>query len=120
MKGRKQVKLNRRAVIDCGNEDDVFLAYLAIFRYCFGRMTYMPQVCVDIFKANAEHLTERTLDQLDTELAEEAKRYERLNKCKPPYNNYGMDCDRELWLAFHEWVKAQKRARKESASAAQA
>lgn len=104
MKERKQVKLNRRAVINCGNEQDAYLAYLAIFRYCFGRMTYMPSVCVQIIKANAEHLTERTLDQLDTELTEEAERYERVYKGQST-SNYGWECDRRLWLAFHAWVK---------------
>lgn len=108
----RKPRADPRTIIRCGTEDDAYLAYLAIFRYCFGRMTYMPQVCVDIFKMNAEHLTERTLDQLDMELTEEAKRYERLYKGKST-SNYGMDCDRKTWLEFHEWVKAEKEKREE-------
>ena len=110
MTRQKRTRLNRKAVINCGNEDDAYLAYLSIFRYCFGRMTYMPSVCVYIFKMNAEYLTKRTLDQIDTEWIEEARRYERVYKDKPT-SNYGMDCDRELWIAFHEWVKEQRIAK---------
>ena len=92
------------SIIRCGTEDDAKLAYMAMFRYAFGRMTYMPGVVIGIIKANAEHLTMSTLELLDRDLAEEAARYERAWKGKPT-SNYGMDCDREAWLAFHEWVK---------------
>ena len=98
----------RTSIIDCGNEDDAYLAYIAMFRYAFGRMTYMPDVVIEIIKRNVDRLTKRTLYQLDAELCTEAERYERFWKGKTT-SNYGMDCDRETWLAFHEWVKCQIR-----------
>lgn len=106
MSARRKLMENPRTVIRCGTEDDAKLAYFAMFRYCFGRMTYMPGACIEIIKRNAEHLTDRTLDVLDIELTDEAKRYERLYKGKQT-SNYGMDCDRRAWLDFHEWVKAE-------------
>ena len=106
MSAKRKPVTNPRTVIRCGTEEDAYLAYLAIFRYCFGRMTYMPGVCIEIIKSNAEYLTDRTLEVLDIELTDEAKRYERLYKGKQT-SNYGMDCDRRDWLAFHEWVKTE-------------
>ncbi len=99
-------KIDPQSIIRCGYPDDAKLAYMAMFRYAFGRMTYMPDVVIGIIKANAEHLTMSTLELLDRDLAEEAARYERAWKGKPT-SNYGMDCDRRDWLAFHEWVKAE-------------
>jgi hypothetical protein len=57
-----------------------------------------------IIKRNAERLTDRTLDQLNMELTDEAKRYERMYKGKTT-SNYGWECDRDMWLEFHGWVK---------------
>ena len=103
---KKRTRTNRRAIINCGNEDDAYLAYIAMFRYCFGRMTYMPDVFIGIVRINVEHITDITFAKLDEELTEEAQRYERLYKGKQT-SNYGMECDRKAWLAFHEWVKAE-------------
>ena len=94
--------------INCGTPDDAFLAYLSMFRYAFGRMTYMPSTIIDIIKANASRLTLRTLEQLDRELTEAAEAYERLFAGKDKVSsNYGMECDRTKWLNFHAWVKEQ-------------
>ena len=105
----KRPRINPRAVINCGDEDTAYLAYIAMFRYAFGRMTYMPGVVVEIIKRNAATLTARTLDQLDRELAEEAERYEHVWKDSKDgiESNYGMECDRQTWLAFHLWIKAE-------------
>lgn len=103
-----------RSVIRCGTEDDAKLAYMAMFRYAFGRMTYMPDVVIGIIKANADTLTMSTLELLDRDLTEEAELYERAWKDKPT-SNYGMDCDRKDWLAFHEWVKDELEKRKGTA-----
>ena len=54
-------KPDPRSIIRCGTEDDAKLAYMAMFRYAFGRMTYMPDVVIGIIKANADHLTIPTL-----------------------------------------------------------
>ena len=107
----RKPRTDPRSVIRCGDADDAKLAYMAMFRYAFGRMTYMPTVVIGIIKANAEHLTMSTLELLDRDLAEEAERYERAWKGKPT-SNYGMDCDRKAWLAFHEWVKDEIEKRK--------
>ena len=99
------------SIIKFGNAADACLAYTAMFRYAFGRTTYMPGVVIDTIKLNAQRLTDGTLWQLDRELTEEAKRYERVYKDKPT-SNYGMECDRQQWLAFHAWVRAELAKRK--------
>ena len=99
-------KIDPQSIIRCGNPDDAKLAYMAMFRYAFGRMTYMPNIIIGIIKANADTLTMQTLELLDRDLTEEAARYERAWKGKS-MSNYGMECDRQNWLAFHEWVKSE-------------
>ena len=106
MRKPRKPKPDPQSVIRCGNPDNAKLAYMAMFRYAFGRTTYMPSVVVEIIKANADSLTAQTLGLLDRDLTDEAKRYERLYKGKSS-SNYGWECDRQLWLAFHEWVKDQ-------------
>ena len=114
----RKPKIDPQSVIYCGNADDAYLAYMAMFRYAFGRMTYMPGVVIGIIKRNRENIPDRALNLINTELAEEADRYERIYKDHPETSdmcgsNYGMECDRKNWLAFHEWVKEQIRKRKE-------
>ncbi len=106
MRKPRTPKPDPQSVIRCGNPDDAKLAYMAMFRYAFGRMTYMPSVVIEIIKANADTLTPQTLELLDRDLTDEARRYERLYKGKPS-SNYGMDFNREEWLAFHAWVKTE-------------
>ena len=110
----RKLRTNPFSVIRCGNADDAHLAYMCMFRYAFGRMTYMPDVVIGIIKRNEKYLTDRTLEQLNRELTEEAERYERVYKVKPQnYSNYGMECDRQSWLAFHAWVREQIAKREE-------
>ena len=110
----RKPKIDPHSVIYCGNADDAYLAYMAMFRYAFGRMTYMPSVVIGIIKRNAENIPDRALNLINTELAEEADRYERQYKNVPNCgSNYGHECDRKNWLAFHEWVKEQINKRKE-------
>lgn len=105
-------KIDPQSVINCGNKDDAYLAYMAMFRYAFGRMTYMPSVVIEIIKRNKENIPDRALGLINTELAEEADKYERVYKKHHEHgSNYGMECDRELWLAFHEWIKEQIKER---------
>lgn len=117
----RRLKKDPAAIIDCGNADEAYLAYIAMFRYAFGRMTYMPDVVIEIIKRNAATLTMNTLVHLNTELAEEAARYERVYAKREHSglgSNYGMECDRQTWLAFHAWVREQiaKREKKEGAA----
>ena len=111
MRKPRTPKQDPQSIICCGNPDDATLVYMAMFRYAFGRMTYMPGVVIGIIKANADTLTMSTLELLDRDLMDEAARYERAWKGKPT-SNYGMDCDRKAWLAFHEWVKDEIEKRK--------
>ena len=106
MRKPRTPKQDPQSLIRCGNPDDAKLAYMAMFRYAFGRMTYMPSTVIGIIKANADTLTMSTLELLDRDLTDEANRYERLYKGKFS-SNYGQECDRQLRLAFHEWVKKQ-------------
>ena len=112
----RKPKIDPQSVIYCGNADDAYLAYMAMFRYAFGRMTYMPGVVIGIIKRNKENIPDRALVLINTELAEEADRYERMYKDVPNCGgNYGMECDRQTWLAFHAWVKELIGKRKEGA-----
>lgn len=113
MRKPRTPKQDPQSVIRCGNPDDAKLAYMAMFRYAFGRMTYMPSTVIDIIKANADTLTMSTLELLDSDLTDEAKRYERVYKGQST-SNYGQECDRQLWLAFHAWVKEQIANKKEN------
>ena len=106
MRKPRTPKTDPQSVIRCGNPDNAKLAYMAMFRYAFGRMTYMPSTVIGIIKANADTLTMSTLELLDRDLSDEAERYERVYKGQSS-SNYGMECDRQLWLAFHAWVKKQ-------------
>lgn len=107
MRKPRTLKSDPQSVIRCGNPDDAKLAYMAMFRYAFGRMTYMPLTVINIIKANADTLTMSTLELLDRDLTDEADRYERVYRGLSTSSNYGHECDRKLWLAFHEWVKNQ-------------
>lgn len=106
MRKPRTPKQDPQSVIRCGNPDDAILMYMAMFRYAFGCMTYMPSTVIGIIKANADTLTMSTLELLDRYLTDAANRYERLYKGQST-SNYGQECDRQLWLAFHEWVKNQ-------------
>lgn len=116
MRKPRTPKQDPQSIIRCGNPDYAKLAYMAMFRYAFGRMTYMPSVVIDIIKTNADSLTMPTLELLDIDLAGAAERYERSYKYKSPnlWSNYGHECDRQLWLAFHAWVKKQIENKKEN------
>lgn len=105
-------KIDPQSVIYCGNADDTYLVYMAMFRYAFGRMTYMPGVVIGIIKRNKDNIPDRALNLINTELAEEADRYERVYKEHHEYgSNYGMECDREAWLTFHKWIREQIKER---------
>lgn len=112
MRKPRTPKPDPQSIIRCGNPDDAMLAYMAMFRYVFGRMTYLPSTVIDIIKANADTLTMPTLELLDRDLTYEANKYDRLYK-REPTSNYGQECDRQLWLAFHAWVKKQIENKKE-------
>lgn len=108
----RKPKIDPQSVINCGDADDAYLAYMAMFRYAFGRMTYMPSVVIEIIKRNKDNIPDRALNLINTELAEEADRYEKVYKERHEHgSNYGMEYDREAWLAFHEWVKDQVKER---------
>ena len=109
----RKPKIDPQSVIFCGNADYAYLAYMAMFRYAFGRITYMPGVVIEIIKRNKDNIPDRALNLINTELAEEADRYERIYKENYEHgSNYGMECDREAWLVFHEWIKEQIKERR--------
>ena len=113
MKSRKP-RIDSKSIIKCGIPENAYLIYMAAFRYAFGRTTYMPGVVTEVIKYNAATLTDDCLELLDRELTAEAERYERAWKGETT-TNYGWECDRQLWLAFHEWVKSEIAKRKEGA-----
>lgn len=107
MKNARGKKGNSRPnVIDCGSPTDVRIAVMSMFRYAFGRCTYVPSAIIRIIKSNAKSLDDGTIRLLDKELREAAEDYERLYKDEN-VSNYGDHCDRAQWIAFHEWVKSE-------------
>jgi len=77
-------------------KDEVYgLGLLTIYalRYCVGRMTYMPGSLTDATKKNW-HLLNRVDRQTIQQDTIEAIATRHL----------GMDCDRETWLGFNEWI----------------
>lgn len=106
-------KNNPKTMIHCGTPDNAKLAYMAMFRYAFGRETYMPNAVIEIIKANAENLTDVTLALLDRDLTSEALYYEREYKGKgKAHSNYGLEIDRVAWQGFHSWVKDELKKRR--------
>ena len=101
------------SVIDCGTSSDAKIAVMSMFRYAFGRRTYVPSAIIRIIKLNAKSLDDTTLNLLDRELSEAAEEYERLYKDENQ-SNYGDHYDRAEWLAFHEWVKIEIAKRKKA------
>lgn len=108
----KKTNTDQQATIDCGDTMSATTFCLAAFRYAFGRMTSVPGVVQEVIRRNAATLTDNCLALLDRELTEAAERYETMLD-KTPRSNYGLECDRRDWLAFHDWVKSEIIKRKE-------
>lgn len=70
---------------------------LCALRYCHGRMSYMPSLIVDATKANWSLLSKNDKTIILKDLA-----YEIEN------SRLGMDCDREMWLQFYDWILNQE------------
>lgn len=70
---------------------------ICALRYCFGRMTYMPSLIVDATKANWHLLSKNDKVIIQKDLA-----WEFDND-----RDMGMDCDKEMWLRFYNWVLDQ-------------
>ena len=66
---------------------------ICALRYCFGRMGYMPSFIVDATKANWELLSQSDkvtiLKDIEQTILE---------------GRLGMDCDKQMWLSFYDWI----------------
>ena len=62
----RKPKIDPQSVINCGDRDDAYLAYMAMFRYAFGRATYMPGVVTDIIVHNKKNIPVRALMLINT------------------------------------------------------
>lgn len=69
------------------------------FRYSLGRMTFAPIIVVDNIKANIDKISTGDIELYIREIKE----------C----SNYGMDCDKDLWTNFLEYLKLELHKRKE-------
>ena len=72
------------------HEDDVWLLFLAAFRYATGRRTYMPDTIPKLILANKDKLTAWQRKQLADEV----------HKYKEDYGDLGDKCDEFTWESF--------------------
>jgi len=66
---------------------------ICAIRYCFGRMTYMPSLIVELTKANWSLLTPQDRATILKDVAQAIQD-----------GRLGMDCDKQMWLAFYDWM----------------
>ena len=66
---------------------------ICALRYCFGRASYMPSLVVDATRVNWELLSK-------SEKATILKDVEQTIQD----GRVGMDCDKQMWLAFYDWM----------------
>lgn len=66
---------------------------ICALRYCFGRMTYMPSLIVDATKVNWNLLTPQDKAIILKDVAQAIQD-----------GRLGMDCDKQMWLAFYDWM----------------
>jgi alpha-glucuronidase len=71
---------------------------LAALRYCFGRMTYAPELVVAFVKEYWEFL--HVEDQ--KRILKEVKEF-----LDDPYLSKGMDCDKVTWTQFFHWMSTR-------------
>ena len=96
-------KRGRRYIETSLSEQDAWgeqgLMFLAAFRYCLGRQTYMPDVCATwLIKHWAEFpAKERALVQRELEAAFARDDEERANGDSQISLTLGWDCDRKTW-----------------------
>ena len=82
--------------------DDFFGTILnCAVRYSIGRQTYMPGLVIDFITPLLPHLSDKTLWCFDQDVTD-AKYYP---------GGYGASCDEQLWLRFHEAVRAERTRR---------
>ena len=116
------VRAKREAVdkstIRCGDDDTACCMYMAMFRYVFGRVSYMPSKVRDVIMVNAKSLSFKLLNLLDRELSEAHDEYERIwgpsgaSISARGHSNYGNEFQRSDWMKFHEWVKSELEKRR--------
>ena len=90
------------------NEDDTHCILCAAFDYSFGRKTYMPSVFMNVIREHLEEIPMCTLRIIDMRLDKAERDYRDLwqqELKERGWTNYGMECDRHDWQAFHRWLK---------------
>lgn len=82
---------------------DYGLVVLCAIRYCFGRMTYMPDIVIDYVKEHWADLKQRDQDIILRDVGEELVREDR----SPGWLGYEVDVQK--WRDFHWWILERKR-----------
>lgn len=94
-------KQGRRYVPTTLHEQDAWgadgLMVMAAFRYCLGRMTYMPGVCADWLIKHWDEFPERERILIQRELEEAFQRDDEDRASGSQFFHLGHDCDRQTW-----------------------
>lgn len=70
---------------------DVWMMLLSTIRYSMGRMSYMPEACVELYQKYKGALTVNQIEQIKDEINEEIRKVECVGK------TLGMQCDHDTW-----------------------
>lgn len=88
------------------NNDDLASLMIYSFRYVLGRMSYAPSDWVGMYKYIYPKLDERNKELLYTRVKEELEQAFRIEEINP--KSLGMDCDRQLWHDFYDYLLTLK------------
>lgn len=79
------------------NVNELGTLTICALRYCFGRVSYMPSLIVDVTKANWRLLSQKDINVIEKDLLEALSN-----------RHLGMDCDTKMWESFLQWISEKK------------
>jgi hypothetical protein len=100
---------HKKSLITITDETDLHLLVCTSFDYCFGRCSYVTAWFPRFVTDHVSEIPTCTLRILEQRLDEAARDFPRWQDAldKHHRSNYGAECDREGWLAFHQWLKVE-------------
>lgn len=67
------------------------------FRYALGRKSYSPGIVIDNIKKNIDKISSNDIELYIKEIDE--------------YSGYGLDFDKNMWMAFSDYLKSELKKR---------